>query len=319
MELLALHTIFFLVSFFLVWCGAGLTIDAISSLASQLKISRFTLSFFVLGMLTSMPEIVIGTFSSLGGQPQVFVGNLLGGIIVILLFVIPLLAIFGNGVSSPSQISRRDLLLILAVIVAPSLLAADQRITATDAGIFLLLYALLFVYFAFEQSIFEKLFAKAKSSKKIKPTILFHLIGGVLMLLFGGYQIVQSTTFFSNYFSVSPFFVSLIAVALGTNIPEISLIFRSIRKGKKDIALADYLGSATANVPLLGIFTFVFGEDIVLPNHFLQRVIFTSLGILLFFRFSGTRKSISRAEGIFLLLLYFFFIVTESFIALKLS
>lgn len=316
MDVLAFQLLLFVVSFVLVWVGSGLAVDAISALAQQLKISRFILSFFVLGMLTSLPEMVIGTFAAVSGQPQVFVGNMLGGIIVILLCVIPLLAILGNGVSSPLQITRRSLLLILGVIVAPTLLIVDQRITRVEAVIFLLLYAFLFAYFAYEQSLFEKMLASARGVRKTSHTSLLSLIGGILMLIFGGYQIVHSTTFFSVYFSVSPFFVSLIAVSLGTNIPEFALIVRSIKKGKKDVALADYLGSATANVPLLGIFTLMFGEDIVLPGHVLQRIIFISLGLFLFFRFSGTHKKISRVEGWFLLFLYLMFIVTETVIAL---
>ncbi len=310
---------FFFASFALIWFGAGFLIDTITVLAQRIKIPPFTLSFFVLGILTSLPETTIGAFSAAADTPEMFVGNFLGGSIVLLLFVIPLLAILGNGVKNPRHVSRRSLLLILSVIVAPSLFVADQNITPTEAVIFLFLYLILFGYFAFEQSMFEKLVANVRSRQKLPANLVLNLIGGALMLCFGGYQIVQSTNYFASALSISPFFVSLIAVSFGTNIPEIALIVRSIKKNKKDVALADYLGSAAANVPLLGFFTLVSGGTIHIPNHVVQRVVFTVLGILLFFRFSATQKTISRFEGFALLGLYMVFVVVETYVALFLT
>lgn len=317
MPALFLQIVLFVLSFVLVWVGAGLAIDSIVILARRWKIPAFTLSFFLLGLLTSLPEMVIGTFSVIENKPGVFAGTLLGGIIVIMLCVIPLLAILGNGVASPNKISRRDLILILSVIVSPSLLIADQKITRAEGVLFLVLYCALFAVLAFEQSLFSQVAATMKSKMKVPALLPLHLLGGVLMLLFGGYQIVESTLFFADYFSVSAFFVSLIAVSLGTNVPEISLIIRSIRKGRKDVALADYLGSATANIPLMGALVLFHGETLILPNHFLQRIIFTALGLVCFFFFSGSEKKISRREGLFLFFFYLVFLMVEIFLAVE--
>ncbi|KKU25804.1 MAG: CaCA family Na(+)/Ca(+) antiporter, partial [Microgenomates group bacterium GW2011_GWC1_46_16] len=59
-----------------VWFGAGLVIQVASSLAHTLRISPFLLSFFVLGILTSLPEIMIAGTSISRGEPELMVGNL---------------------------------------------------------------------------------------------------------------------------------------------------------------------------------------------------------------------------------------------------
>src|SRR3546814_16263914 len=60
----------------------------------------FTMSFFLLGLLTSLPELVIGLTSIVDGQPEIFVGNLIGGTIILFLLVIPLLALTSQGIKA---------------------------------------------------------------------------------------------------------------------------------------------------------------------------------------------------------------------------
>src|SRR3546814_1257025 len=66
------------------------------SLAKKIHISSFAFSFFVLGILTSIPEMAVGLNAISQNRPEIFVGNLLGSIIILFLVIIPLLALV-NG------------------------------------------------------------------------------------------------------------------------------------------------------------------------------------------------------------------------------
>lgn len=308
---LLLQTIIYIVCFFLVWIGAGLVVSPISDLSKSWRLPRFIISFFLLGILTSLPEITISTIAILNNDPVIVAGNLLGGVIVMFLGVIPLLGLVGNGVKMPTQLNKKQLIITLLVVVAPAFLTADQKIGQYEAIFLILLYLSLFVMFSFKQSFFEKIKTGIISRKKNSMGHLFKIVLGVLILIGASNQIVNSTLFFADMFKISPFFVSLIVVALGTNIPEISIVFRSVLSGKKDIALADYLGSASANTLLLGIFTLMHGETIQLPNHFFQRFSFLAVGLILFFFFARSRNTLSRKESAVLLSLYLGFIMFE--------
>lgn len=233
--------------------------------------------------------------------------------------VIPLLGLVGNGVKMPTQLNKKQLIITLLVVVAPAFLTADQKIGQYEAIFLILLYLSLFVMFSFKQSFFEKIKTGIISRKKNSMGHLFKIVLGVSILIGASNQIVNSTLFFADMFKISPFFVSLIVVALGTNIPEISIVFRSVLSGKKDIALADYLGSASANTLLLGIFTLMHGETIQLPNHFFQRFSFLAVGLILFFFFARSRNTLSRKESAILLSLYLGFIMFEMLLIARLA
>jgi cation:H+ antiporter len=316
---LLLQTIIYIVCFFLVWIGAGLVVSPISDLSKSWRLPRFIISFFLLGILTSLPEITISTIAILNNDPVIVAGNLLGGVIVMFLGVIPLLGLVGNGVKMPTQLNKKQLIITLLVVVAPAFLTADQKIGQYEAIFLILLYLSLFVMFSFKQSFFEKIKTGIISRKKNSMGHLFKIVLGVSILIGASNQIVNSTLFFADMFKISPFFVSLIVVALGTNIPEISIVFRSVLSGKKDIALADYLGSASANTLLLGIFTMMHGETIQLPNHFFQRFSFLAVGLILFFFFARSRNTLSRKESAILLSLYLGFIMFEMLLIARLA
>lgn len=311
---LPIQIVLYIICFILVWIGAGFVVSAISELAKSWKLPVFIVSFFLLGILTSLPEITISTIAILNDDPVIVAGNLLGGVIVMFLGVIPLLGIAANGVKMPTELNKKQLLSTLLVVVAPAFLTADQQLEIWEAVFLIILYSSLFVILSKKQHIFDKLKKAIVKKKKAGLSHLIKIVLGVIILVSASHQIVNSTLFFADAFKISPFFISLIVVALGTNIPEISIVFRSVLSKKKDVALADYLGSASANTLLLGFFTLLYGKTIFLPNHFFQRFSFFGIGLVLFFFFARSRNVLSRKESFALILLYVCFIVFELFL-----
>lgn len=280
-------------------------------MAHRWRVSRFVISFFFLGLFTSLPEIFIGAMAVAEDAPHIFTGNLLGATIVLFLLVIPLLALVNGKVSIPKQARSLNLLLMLTVIVTPALLTFDQKITQFEGWVMIGLYLLLCLIISEEQPFWEKIRHALLTQKKKNGLLMLKVVVGVILLLISSRQIISSTLYFAQLLKLSPFFISLIVVALGTNLPELSLIVRAIWDKKNDIALADYLGSAVANTFLFGVLTVFYGNTILLPNHFLQRFVFLVVGLVLFFFFARSRNTVSRHESIILLILYALFLFVE--------
>src|SRR3989339_2284714 len=140
------HIFFYISAFFLLWYCSGIIVNSVGRLASKLKLSSFAVSFFILGILTSIPEFSVGINSIINQTPDVFVGNLLGASLVLFILVIPLLAVLGNGVKMVHQLSSDNLIFSLLVIAAPVFLIADNVLTRTESVFLILLYALLFYF-----------------------------------------------------------------------------------------------------------------------------------------------------------------------------
>jgi len=301
---------FYLVSFLILWYCSGIIIRSVDRFAHRLKLSSFAVSFFVLGILTSVPEFSVGINSIINKTPDVFVGNLLGSSLVLFIFVIPLLAVFGGGVKMVHQLTEQDMIFALLVVAAPVFLIADNVLTRTESVFLILIYVILFYFIEKKKGLLEV--NKEKKHLKEKHLLeesLEFILATVITFLASRF-IVNTTVDLAEYFKVSSFMISVVFLSIGTNIPEISLAIRSILMGKKEVALGDYLGSAAANTLFFGIFTLLNGARINISSYSLRTLIITLFGLGVFYLFSQSKKEISQKEGKVLLLIYLLFIVS---------
>ncbi|MBI4058333.1 sodium:calcium antiporter [Candidatus Gottesmanbacteria bacterium] len=301
----------YLIAFVAIWFGAGLIIKSIDHFSRRLRISRFSVSFFILGILTSIPEFAVGLTSISENNPEIFIGNLLGGIPVIFLFIIPILAIAGKEIRIAKNLDKHTLIFAFVVTALPSFFSLDQVFTNLESIIMLILYVLLFFYIERHKGLLDRSNHQLMTLKSYSLLDMLKLLLGVVIVFLSSHVIVDKTVYFSGAFGVSPYIVSLIALSLGTNMPELSLAVRSIFSGKKDIALGDYLGSAAANTLLFGVFSLLNSQSITTANNFLTTFVFITLGMGFFFYYSRSDRNISRMEGISLLSLYLLFVLLE--------
>lgn len=304
---------FYIFSFLLIWFAAGLTVTSVDRLAHKLNLSSFAISFFLLGILTSIPELSVGINSIVDKKPEIFVGNLIGGVVVIFLLIIPILAVFGGGVKLTHQMEKHNLILALLVIITPTVFTLDGRISSAEGFYSILLYGVLVYVIEKRKGLLDRIKDSLKYNKNHVANDLAKIMVGVILIFIASKYVVDTTIYFSNLFQISSFLISLIIVSIGTNLPELSLVVRSLLLGKKEVALGDFLGSASANSALFGALVLVSGGNTIVPSHFLQTFVFVAGGLLLFYIFSRSKQDISREEGLILLLVYVMFLVFEIF------
>jgi len=306
-----LKIILYVFSFIVLWYASDLIISSVDKMSKSIKMSRFALSFFILGMLTSMPEIGVGITSIIENDPQIFVGNLLGGVVVIFLFIIPILAIFGNGINLTNRMDPGALFMSLIICVAPSFLVADRRVGIFEAILMILLYLITFYIVQRKQNLVESFESAVKKNGKHNLVSFLRILIGLVLIFFVSDFIVERTMEFSEVLKISPFVISVVVLSIGTNLPELFIAVRSLKSNNKDIAFGDYIGSATANTLIFGVMVMINGGAIIIPNHFIQRFIFIFIGLILFYFFARSKNRLSRKEAVILLLLYLCFIGVE--------
>lgn len=307
--------ILYLGAFVAIWLGAGLVIKSIDGVAHKLHLHPFILSFFLLGLLTSIPEMAVGLSALAQSDPQIYVGNLIGGIPVLFLLVIPALGLLGGGITLTHDLNKNQLLTTLTVIALPAIFTIDRNLTPTEGVFLVCAYLFTFVQINKGQAVNLKSTRKELTRRKYTLTDMLKLFAGAGVVFVSSQIIVDKTLLLSTTFAISPFVVSLIVISLGTNLPELSLALHAVVNRKKTIALGDYLGSAAANTLLIGLLTIIYQEEVVIINHLYVTFATIVLGISAFYIFSRSGQRLDRKEAAVLLMGYFLFVLLETVIS----
>lgn len=305
------HLVIYALSFAGIWIGSGLAIRSVERLSRILKVSSFAVSFLVLGFFTSVSELSVGVNSIIKNDPEIYVGNLIGASIVIFMLIIPLLAITGKKINISPEFQGFNLPASLVVIALPVILAIDGKVGRTDSFIVLTLFVLLVFTIQTRRGILERIKSfNPRSGVKVGKELL-RIIFGLATIFIASKFVVEQTLYFSEMLEVSPFLISLLLIAVGTNVPELSFVVRSVFMRSNQIAFGDYVGSASFNTFLLGALTLFYGKSVVLANNYLVSLLFLDIGLIAFYYFARTKNSITRSEGFVLLILYCMFLATE--------
>lgn len=305
------HIIIYLLSFVGIWIGSGLVIKSVEKISRNLKISSFAISFIVLGLFTSISELSVGVNAVLKNDPEIYVGNLIGASIVLFMLVIPLLAIVGNSIRITPEFQGFNLPASLVVIALPVILAMDGKVGKVDSAISLAMFGFLLISIEAKRGVLGKLEGLGQKSGVAIGKELLRIIFGVATIFIASKFTVEQTLYFSDLLHVSPFLISLLIIAIGTNIPELSLVIRSAFIRNHQVAFGDFVGSAAFNTFLLGFLTTIYGKPVMLTNSYIVSLLFLVVGLAIFYYFARTKNSITRFEGLALLGLYVVFVLTE--------
>lgn len=310
---IVIGVLFFLISLTGIWFGSGIIIRSIDKFSSETKSSSFMISFFVLGILTTVPEMAIAYNSFIKGDITVSIGNLMGATLVIFLLVIPLLGVFGGGIDLKHSLKSYDLVMILVLIILPSMFIFDSRLEIYEGVIIIISYVIVLMRFYIDEKPANSTITMDSPGKKILVLVVKIIFSIVIVLVSSNY-LVENTIAIARDVGVSPFVISVLGLSIGTNLPEISLAIRAVISGKKDIAIGNYLGSAVANIPLFGFLVLIsngvkIGQSTVIFVSF-----FTISAVVLFFLITRNRY-ISKIESLFLLFIYMLFVSSEVLIS----
>jgi cation:H+ antiporter len=261
--------------------------------------------------MTSIPETSIGLNAVKANEPEIFIGNLLGGMVVLFLLIIPVFGILGNGVKLNHDLGDRNLLLSLVYILLPILLLVDGSASVYDGVILILFYVAIVVLVYRRRGIKEEILSHLHKTESLNMAKeLAFIVLGIIIILFASNILVNGIEFFANRFQLSELVLSLLILSIGTNIPELSLAIRSAYKGGKDVAFGNYLGSAVANALVLGVLLILNGGAVVKVS-IIGILIAMVLGISLFYIFARSKDYLSRRESLVLLLGYVAFVIYE--------
>jgi cation:H+ antiporter len=249
--------------------GAELLVRGASRLAAALGISPLVIGLTVVGYGTSSPELAVSVQSSLLGQPDITLGNVVGSNILNVLLILGISAMVAPLVVS-RQLVRWDVPLMIGVSFLLLLLALDGKVGRLD-GFLLFTGNVAYVVWAIRQSRKESARVKAEYAKKFGDgqtqsgerwlIQIALIIGGLILLVVGSRWLVNGAVAIAQMLGLSELIIGLTIIAVGTSLPEVATSIVAGIRGERDIAVGNVVGSNLFNMlAVLGL------ASVVAPN-----------------------------------------------------
>jgi cation:H+ antiporter len=297
--------------------AASRAIDRLLALAEYYDVAEVLVGMTVLAVGTSLPEISSHLIASLGIVSGVLdyrvisavvIGGNTGSSTVQQLLLVGVLLIGYGGVRLPWTFVRESYLPMLGALAATMLLAWDGTIGRLDGLVLVSLY-LAYVWVAVSRRERTRTLREPPSTEPRRDAavaaglLVLVLISASLMLSVVG-VVVESLALGGSM-------VGVVTIGVAAALPELTAVMDAIRRRSPNVALGTLVGSNIVN-PLVGIglggavSTYYVPPAVVLWD--LPFKIVVGIGLLgwAWYRRGG---ELARADGVYLLGLYFLFVV----------
>lgn len=285
--------------------GADYFVEGSSSIAKKFNIPSMIIGLTIVAMGTSAPEASVSITSSLIGQNDMSVANVVGSNIFNILLITGVSSMINKLPVSKATIER-DTPILLGSCIMTLLFTLNVFISRFEGIIFLLL-ATGFLILMIKGSRNNNESNEVINELSLKKT-LFYIVIGLVGIILGGRLTVLSASSIATQFGLSQNLIGLTIVAIGTSLPEFMTSVIATKKGELDIAIGNVIGSNIFNILLiLGIAATL--SPITISIEAVIDVLFMTASTLLIFINIKRNKYITKKDGIFYILIYISYLI----------
>lgn len=308
-----LDIFFILIGLVLILVGSDWLVDGASGIARKYGISEFIIGMTIVGIGTSMPELVSSVISAIGGHGDMALGNVTGSNICNILLILGVTALISPIKYTRSNI-RKDIPFAIGVSLFLIIMLYNSfglfgemgtpGISRIDALYLLSIFAIFMIdsFKSAKQGGDEK--EEVAKHMPMSKAIIF-IAMGLAGLVFGGQIFVDHTVSIANRFHVSEAFISITLMAVGTSLPELATCVVAAIKGKNQLALGNVIGSNIFNIALIiGTSAAISPFEIQSISTIDMAMVVLSIVMLWLVAFTFNRRKLDRIEGAFFLLAY---------------
>lgn len=250
-----------IVGLFLLVYGADRLVYGAAVISRSLGVPPLIIGMTIVGIGTSLPELIVSVTAALNGQIDMAVGNVLGSNITNILLILGVAALI-HPLSVQSEILRRELPLMLAVTMLCGFVLMNNTLSRLD-GLLLLAAAAGFILLMLKiarraqqqgnDSLTVEQLAELPQDSSSTVAILWLVLAFIILPL-SSKMIVDNATVIAHYFGLSELVVGLTIIAVGTSLPELATSIAGALKGEDDMAIGNIIGSNIFNtVIVLGV------------------------------------------------------------------
>ena len=298
--------------------GADFLVAGSVSIARKYKVSDFVIGAAIVGVGTSMPELVVSFIGALNGNSDVAIGNVVGSNIFNVLGILGLTAVF-----FPIAIDKKNMKFEIPLCIGVSILLTihafnffngEPAVISRPDGLVLLVVFVGYLWYSFFRDKREATANNECAEEDKTPLWLavIKLVGGLALLITSCDFFVDNAVKIAQSFGVNDAFISLTLIACGTSLPELAASVAAAIKKNTQMALGNIVGSNIFNISLiLGVSAQVLPLTSVGITMVDYLVMILAAILLLLFGFKGR---IGRLGGVLMLvsfIVYTWYLLTN--------
>ena len=309
---------FLLVGFFAIIKASDLLVDSASAIAIKCKVPKMLIALTIVSFGTCAPEVAISFNSVAAKNGTMAFANVVGSCIVNVFLIIGLAAIV-KQIKVKHNTIKKELPILLLVTTTFSVLMLDSLFNSRSHNVFsradgIVLILLFIMFIAYLVQLFR---GRAIDEVEDKVEIKYDsvviagivLILSIVMICISSDIIVTNATKLAKLLGLSEKIITMTAIVIGTSLPELMLTVTSAKKGEFDMTIGNIVGTNIFNVCIvLGLPVAIYG-DILLQSFSVVDILVVFLSSLNLFLFARSERTISKKEGIIMLLIFLVYYV----------
>lgn len=321
--------IVFIVSLIFLVKGADWLIESAERIGLAVGLSPFIVGVTIVGVGTSLPELISSFVAMLKDVTDVVTANAVGSNVANILLIVGISAVISGKLAVTKNLIDLDLPLLAIGTTLFLGVAWDKQITFGEAILMLIVYGVYLLYTSLERNGEEELEVEkmenevlpsrrdrrkhivVQKQEIVRPKInikdFFLLAVGIISLVFGAEYLIEAVIKLSQILEVGTGVIAITAVAVGTSLPELLVSAKAALQKKSEIALGNIFGSNVFNVLVVVGFPGLFKTLLVDEKTFFIGIPAMAFATFLFI-ISGISKRIHIWEGLFFISVYILFL-----------
>lgn len=252
-------TALFIIGLVLLVYGADRLVFSSAILCRALGIPPLIIGMTVVGIGTSLPELIVSFSAATHGQMDIAVGTALGSNITNILLILGGAALL-HPLTVHSRLIRRELPLMLLMSLLCGIVLFDNILSRND-GLVLIALAAAYLIFIIKiarkaerdnnDSLTREQLAELPRDDAGNTVAFLWLAVALIILPMSTSMVIDNATVIADYFGISELVIGLTVISVGTSLPELATLIAGALKGEDDIAIGNLIGSNIYNIAIV--------------------------------------------------------------------
>ncbi|MBR8827970.1 MAG: calcium/sodium antiporter [Gomphosphaeria aponina SAG 52.96 = DSM 107014] len=284
--------------------------DAAEKIGVILGFNPFIVGVTIVAIGTSIPELVSSIFAVLKDSSEIVIANVVGSNIANIFLILGVAAVIsGKHLAVEYDLAEVDLPLFVGSAFLLALTVRNGELYPGEAILLLLgfvVYTLYAVNSAKENEPEEDSELSEESKENpLKQTMI--LVVSAVFIFLGANFSIDSLVKLSEILNIGKEVIAVIALALGTSLPELFVSISAAKKGNAELAIGNVVGSNIFNAfVVMGVPGLI--NHLEIPETVLTDGVPVMLAGTILFFFTTQFKKVTRWEGWLFLIFYLWFV-----------